>query len=69
MPANAYDQASRYGVQPDPIGYFRWLIPGLDRALGFQGWLDTRTLPFPGTTDRTCDTVADLAKHPKGSLR
>ena len=69
MPTNAFDQASRYGVQPDPIGFFRWLIPGLDRALGFQGWLDTRTLPFPGTTDRTCDTVADLAKHPKDSLR
>ena len=26
----------------------------------FQGWLDTRTLPFPGEPDRTCDTVAEL---------
>ena len=26
----------------------------------FQGWLDTRTLPFPGEPDRTCDTVAEM---------
>ena len=61
MPPNVFDQANRYGVQPDPIGYFRWLIPGLDPALGFHGWLDTRTVPFPGERDRTCDTVAHLA--------
>jgi hypothetical protein len=61
MPPNVFDQANRYGVQPDPIGYFRWLIPGLDPALGFHGWLDTRTVPCPGERDRTCDTVAHLA--------
>ena len=61
MPPNVFDQANRYGVQPDPIGYFRWLIPGLDPALGFHGWLDTRTVPFPGEPDRTSDTVAHLA--------
>ena len=33
---------------------------GLDAALAFQGWLDTRTLPFPGERDRTCDTVAEM---------
>ena len=27
-------------------------------AVSFHGWLDTRTLPFPGEADRTCDTVA-----------
>src|SRR5262249_29249839 len=32
----------------------------LDTSLRFQGWLDTRTLPFPGITDRTSDTVAEL---------
>jgi hypothetical protein len=61
MSPNVFDQGSRYGVQPDPIGYFRWLIPGLDPALGFHGWLDTRTVPLPGERDRTCDTVAHLA--------
>jgi hypothetical protein len=58
---NRYDQAARYSFRSDPLGFLRWVVPGLDRALRFQSWLDTRTLPFPGTSDRTCDTVADLA--------
>src|SRR3954452_15518442 len=58
---NAYDQSARYSVQSDPLGFVRWLIPGLDPGLVFHGCLDTRTLPFPGEPDRTCDTVADLA--------
>src|SRR5262249_46390253 len=29
--------------------------------LRFRTWLDTRTLPFPGELERTCDTVAWLA--------
>jgi hypothetical protein len=61
MAANVFDQAARYCVQADPLGFLRWLLHGLDPALRFHGWLDTRTLPFPGTPDRTCDTVADLA--------
>jgi hypothetical protein len=28
--------------------------------LAFREWLDTRTIPFPGERDRTCDTVARL---------
>jgi hypothetical protein len=60
-PPNIYDQASRYGAQPDSLGYLRWVIRGLDPTLGFHGWLDTRTVPFPGERDRTCDTVAHLA--------
>ena len=58
---NVFDQAARFSVQSDPLGFLRWLIPGLDQALRFHGWLDTRTLPFPGDPDRTCDTVAELA--------
>jgi len=61
MPVNVFDQAARFSVQPDPLGFFRWMIRGLDPALGFHGWLDTRTVPFPGERDRTCDTVAHLA--------
>jgi hypothetical protein len=61
--ANVFDQAARYSVQSDPPGFLRWIVPGLPPALRFQGWLDTRTLPFPGTPDRTCDTVADLAEE------
>jgi len=32
--------------------------------VGWGGWLDTRTLPFPGEPDRICDTVAGLARGP-----
>ena len=59
---NVYDQAARYAVKLDPGGFCRWLLPGLDPAIGFREWLDTRTLPFPGQPDRTCDTVAALAR-------
>src|SRR4051812_33359953 len=61
MSGNVFDQAARYSVQSDPLGFLRWVVPGLDPTLAFRGWLDTRTVPFPGTPDRTCDTVADLA--------
>ncbi len=69
LPVNVFDQASRFAIQSDPTGFFRWLIPGLEEALAFQGWLDTRTLPFPGETDRVCDTVAHLASDPASGLR
>src|SRR5947209_4784623 len=59
---NVFDQAARFCIQSDPLGFLHWILPGLDPALKFHGWLDTRTLPFPGTPDRTCDTVADLAE-------
>jgi hypothetical protein len=59
---NVYDQAARYAVKLDPGGFCRWLVPGLDPAVGFRQWLDTRTLPFPGQPDRTCDTVAALGR-------
>jgi hypothetical protein len=55
-----FDQAARYTAKLDPAAFLRWLLPGLDATLTFQGWLDARTLPFPGEPDRTCDTVAEL---------
>ena len=58
---NDYDKASRYAVKMDPLAFLRWLIPGMDLDLEFRGWIDTRTLPFPGDPDRTCDTVARLS--------
>ena len=60
MAIYVYDQAARYCARLDPIGFLRWLLPRLDPALLFHCWLDTRTVPFPGAPDRTCDTVADL---------
>jgi hypothetical protein len=58
MTVNRFDQASRYGAKLDAAGFLRWLLQ--DSSLTFDGWLDTRSLPFPGEKDRTCDTVARL---------
>ena len=60
MAPNPYDQASRYAAKLDPPGFLRWLIKRLPPSVAFRGWLDTRTLPFPGEPDRVCDTVAGL---------
>ncbi len=61
MPPNRFDQASRYAAKLDAVGFLCWLL-GEDAAeLRFRTWLDTRTLPFPGDPERTCDTVAWLA--------
>lgn len=57
---NDFDQAARYAAKLNPAGFFHWLVAGLDRVLVFRGWLDTRTLPFPGEPDRTCDTVGSF---------
>jgi hypothetical protein len=63
MAMNPFDQASRYAAKLDPPGFLEWLLPGLSAALTFHGWLDTRTLPFPGEPDRTGDTVARLCTN------
>jgi hypothetical protein len=62
---NDLDQAARFAAKLDPAGFFRWLTPGLDATLSFAGWLDTRTLPFPGDPERTCDSVAHLTDAAK----
>ncbi len=59
---NVFDQAARFALRPDPLGFLQWLVPGLDPALRFAEWLDTRTRPLPGEPDRTCDTVAALVR-------
>jgi hypothetical protein len=58
MARNFFDQASRYAAKLDPPGFLSWLL-GVP-SVAFRGWLDTRRIPFPGETDRTCDTVAHL---------
>jgi hypothetical protein len=62
MTQNRFDQASRYAAKLDPFGLLVWLFAPEPLPLTFRGWLDTRTLPFPGDPDRTCDTVAWLAQ-------
>lgn len=60
MPINRYDQASRYAAKVDAVGFLAWLLRETPAELRFKGWLDTRTLPFPGDPERICDTVAWL---------
>ncbi len=59
--SNPFDKASRCVAKIDPAGFLSWHSPGLDTALQFTSWLDTRTLPMPGEPDRVCDTVAGLS--------
>jgi hypothetical protein len=66
---NVFDQAARFLIQCNPLGFLLWLIRGLDQSLRFLGWLDTRAVPFPGGGDRTCDTVAELAGTSPGTHR
>jgi hypothetical protein len=63
MTPNRFDQASRYTAKLDPPVFLRWLVPLLTDTVVFHGWLDTRTLPFPGEPDRICDTVAALVEQ------
>jgi hypothetical protein len=56
-----FDQACRYGAKLDPVGLLCWLLGETPDELRFRTWLDARTVPFPGTPTRTCDTVAWLA--------
>jgi hypothetical protein len=60
MAQNEFDQASRYAAKLDPAGFLSWLLRLPLEAFLFRGWLDTRTLPFPGERDRIRDTVAHL---------
>jgi hypothetical protein len=60
MAVNYNDQAARYIAKRDPPGFLRCVFPKCDPALVFFGWLDTRTVPYPGEPDRICDTVAGL---------
>ena len=64
MATNPFDQASRYAAKLDAAGHLAWLLRLAPAALPFRGWLDTRTLPFPGDPERTCDTVAWLGAAP-----
>jgi hypothetical protein len=61
MSPNRFDQASRYTAKLDASGFLAWLLREEVAELRFRGWMDTRTLPFPGDPERTCDNVAWLA--------
>jgi hypothetical protein len=60
MTGNPFDQGARYTAKLDPPGFLRWLLPALAPSMAFHDWLDTRSIPFPGHSDRICDTVAAI---------
>jgi hypothetical protein len=65
---NDFDQAARFAAKLDPAGFFRWLFPDLPAEWIFRRWRDTRTLPFPGEPDRTCDTVGEFENTANADL-
>jgi hypothetical protein len=65
MTPNPFDQGARYVAKLDPPGFLWWLVPALIWPLEFHGWLDSRSIPFPGDPERVCDTVAGIADTTK----
>jgi hypothetical protein len=61
MTPNPFDQGARYVAKLDPPGFLHWLVRALTSPLEFHGWLDSRSIPFPGDPERICDTVAAIA--------
>jgi hypothetical protein len=55
-----FDQAARFAAHADPEAVPRRLVQGKGVSWQFREWLDTRTLPLPGGTERTADRVAAL---------
>jgi hypothetical protein len=56
-----FDVTARGTAKREPVGFFRWVLPRLDPALSFVGWLDARTAPQPPETELTCDALAEFA--------
>lgn len=58
---NRFDKAVWYAAKElDGVGFLKWLFPKAFVHRDFVCWLDTRGLPFPGESDRICDTVVRL---------
>jgi hypothetical protein len=49
-----FDSGSRYLIKLQPAELIQWRLRG---EVVYRTWLDTRTIPFPGTPARICDTV------------
>jgi hypothetical protein len=59
---NDYDRAARYQAKVEPAEFLGWALDESPDRFRFVRWLDTRTIPFPGSADRTHDTVAHLER-------
>jgi hypothetical protein len=65
MQPDVYDQSSRYLTRRNERALSAWFL-ALKQQMRFQGWLDTRSIPWPGRPEKVCDTVAwltDLARE------
>src|SRR3954471_3454254 len=68
MTPNRFDQAARYLAKLEPVLFLCWLLKVPADAVLFRGWLDTRLIPFPGESDRFCDTVAHVEDVKRGQI-
>jgi hypothetical protein len=55
-----FDQAARFAAQAAPEAVVPRVLAQRGVALGFRDWLDTRTLPLPGGSERIANLVAAL---------
>lgn len=49
-----FDSGGRYLLKLQPAELIRWRLQG---DVVYRAWLDTCTIPFPGSPQRICDTV------------
>lgn len=66
MPENPFDKACRFAAKIDSPAFLAWVLDLPPEDFTFEGWLDTRNLPFPGDPDRVGDTVARVAQLTAG---
>ncbi len=53
-----FDQAARYAAQAEPDVVLARLLQESGLVVNFREWLNTRTVPLPGGSDRSADLVA-----------
>jgi hypothetical protein len=66
-PPTRYDQAARYLLLRAGALLFGWLLRRTAAQLRFERWLPTQ-LTLPGTRQRLCDGIAELADLERGGL-
>jgi hypothetical protein len=62
-----YDLSARYLLKNAGALLFHWLLCLTPEQLRFVRWLPTQ-LTLPGTTERICDSIAELADLQRGGL-
>jgi hypothetical protein len=58
---NDFDRLCRFLSKRLPAPLLAWLLRLTEPELGFLAWLDTQNVPYFGSPDRRCDTLARLA--------